>query len=331
MAAIIEAEDLTKYYGWKLALNRVTFEVGEGQIVGFLGPNGAGKTTALRILTGFMPATSGRAAVNGHDVFSESLSLRQSIGYMPENVPLYPEMRVQEYLAFRASLKGIAPRQRRTGLERVIRRCGLESERRRLIGQLSKGFRQRVGLADALLGEPPVLILDEPTIGLDPSQIQEVRQLIRSLGGDHTVLLSSHILPEVEKTCSHMVIITGGHIVAAGSMEDLRQGLAARHTVTLEVKAGKDGPAEVTRAVGQVSDVAAVDRTDAGDGWTRLVVTPAGDRDLRESLMAIIQQRGWTLREMHRQVPTLEDLYLKIAAGEAAAPSEDARRAAPAA
>jgi ABC-2 type transport system ATP-binding protein len=329
--AIIEVEDLTKWYGWKCALGGVTFEVGEGQIVGFLGPNGAGKSTTLRILTGFLPATSGRAAVGGHDVFSDSLALRRSIGYMPENVPLYPEMRVSEYLKFRSSLKGLAGRSGRAAVERVTRRCGLLEEQRRLIGQLSKGFRQRVGLADALLGEPPVLILDEPTIGLDPSQIQEVRQLIRSLGGDHTVLLSSHILPEVEKTCSHLVIIAGGHIAAAGSMEDLRQGLAARHLVTMEVRPAKDGPAEVVRAVGQVAGVGTVDRQDAGDGWMRLVVTPSGERDLREALVALAHGRAWGLREVHRQVPTLEDLYLKITAGETAAQAAEGRRAAPAA
>jgi len=319
VGAMIEVENLTKWYGWTLALNKVTFEVGEGQIVGFLGPNGAGKSTALRILTGFMPATSGRAGVNGHDVFSDSLALRRSIGYMPENVPLYPEMRVTEYLGFRAALKGVPAKARRHEVDRVIQRCWLSDVRRRLIGQLSKGFRQRVGLADALLSDPPVLILDEPTIGLDPSQIQEVRRLIRSLGERHTILLSSHILPEVERTCSHLVIIAQGRIAAAGSIEDLRGGSAAKHTVVLEVRSANDGPAEMTRAIGQIAGVSGVGRDDLGGGWVQLVVSPAGDQDLRETIASVVSQRGWALREMHRQVPTIEDLYLRITAGEAAA------------
>ncbi len=319
MDVMIDVKDLTKDYGTTRALDRVTFQVGRGQIVGFLGPNGAGKSTTLRILTGFMPATRGRATVAGHDVFTDSLEVRSRIGYMPENVPLYPEMRVEEYLAFRAALKGVAARARGAEVGRVVERCWLADVRRRLIGQLSKGYRQRVGLADALVGDPPLLVLDEPTIGLDPSQIQEVRRLVRSLGEKHTVLLSSHILPEVEKTCSHLVIIARGRIAAAGTVRELQAGTGAKGRVTLEVRSEGDGPAEMARAAEAVAGVAKVDREEVGDGWVRLKVTVAGETDIREALFALVEQRQWKLREMYSSAATLEDLYLEVTAGEAAA------------
>ena len=323
MGAMIEVRDLTKWYGRTLALDRATFDVEKGQIVGFLGPNGAGKSTTLRILTGYFPATSGEARVAGHDVLLESLAVRSIIGYMPENVPLYPEMRVEEYLAFRAGLKGVPASRRRAVVDGVIERCWLKDMRRRLIGALSKGFRQRVGLAEALVADPKVLILDEPTIGLDPTQIQEVRRLIRSLGERHTVLLSSHILPEVEKTCSHLVMIAGGRIAAAGSVEELRAGRAQTTKFILEVRPapGKtaDGPAEIARVVGLVPGVAAIKREEAGDGWLRLTLTAVGEADIREGLYACVAQRGWQLREMRRVAPTLEELYVEIIAGEQAA------------
>ena len=320
MAAMIEVEKLTKWYGRTLALDEATFRVEQGQIVGFLGPNGAGKSTTLRILTGYLPATSGQARVGGHTCLMESLAVRSIVGYMPESVPLYPEMRVEEYLAFRAGLKGVTGGKRRAASERVIERCWLKEVRRRLVGQLSKGFRQRVGLAEALIADPKVLILDEPTIGLDPTQIQETRRLIKSLGESHTILLSSHVLPEVEKTCTHLMIIASGRIAAAGTVEELRTGLAQKTKVVLELKAGKtsDGPAEMARVLGTLGGAAQVDREDAGDGWTRLVVTPSANADLREALSALAFQRGWQLREIRRQVPTIEELYVQVTAGEPA-------------
>jgi len=319
VAKRIEVERLTKWYGRTLALDQVTFEVGQGEIVGFRGPNGAGKSTTLRILTGFMPATEGRAVVNGHDVFTESLAVRASLGYMPENVPLYPEMRVAEYLGFRASLKGLRGQARESEIDRVVERCWLKERRRSLIGALSKGYRQRVGLAESLLGNPPVLLLDEPTIGLDPSQMQETRRLIRSLGESHTVLLSSHLLSEVERTCSHVVIIAGGRIAAAGSVESLRERVADRGHVVVEVRAGDggDGPAEIGRVVGQAAGGADAEHRDLGDGWVQLRVTPEGRRDVREAIAAAVAQRGWHLREIHSEAPTLEELYLRILAGDA--------------
>jgi ABC-2 type transport system ATP-binding protein len=321
VGATIEVRDLTKWYGNTLALDGASFTVEKGQIVGFLGPNGAGKSTTLRILTGYLPATSGEARVNGHDVLLESLAVRASIGYMPENVPLYPEMRVEEYLRFRAGLKNVPPKDRRTAVERVIDRCRLEDVRRRLVGQLSKGFRQRVGLAESLIADPPVLILDEPTIGLDPAQIQEVRHLIKSLGEKHTVLLSSHMLTEVEKTCSHVVIVAQGRIAKTGSLAEMRKGIGEQRIV-LEVRAPSgrpgEGPAEMARAVGQVSGVSNVRRDELSDGWQQLLVSPAAGADPREGLHHVVVQRGWSLREMRCQLETLEGLYMQITAGDAA-------------
>jgi ABC-2 type transport system ATP-binding protein len=219
---VIHVEHLTKYYGDYPAVRDVSFDVQRGQIVGFLGPNGAGKTTTMRILAGFLTATSGRASIDGIDVFWRPEEARRRIGYMPENCPLYPDMRVTEYLHFRAGIKGLHGRQARQRLDHVLQRAWLTDVRRQLIGTLSKGYRQRVGLADTLLADPPVLILDEPTAGLDPTQIRETRKLIGELGQQHTILLSTHILPEVEMTCSHVILINKGQVAAAGPLQELR-------------------------------------------------------------------------------------------------------------
>src|SRR5262245_3120930 len=217
---MIHVERLTKYYGDYPAVRDVSFHVKEGQVVGFLGPNGAGKSTTMRILAGYLAATSGTATIDGIDVFWNSVEARRRIGYMPESCPLYPEMRVAEYLRFRAGLKGVYGSKRRTRLDYVLQRCWLNDVRRQLIGTLSKGYRQRVGLADALIAEPKVLILDEPTSGLDPSQIRETRALIKELGHEHTVLLSTHILPEVERTCGRVIIIDKGQVALDRSLKD---------------------------------------------------------------------------------------------------------------
>jgi ABC-2 type transport system ATP-binding protein len=222
---MIEVEHLSKYFGPIMAIDNVTFQVAANEVVGLLGVNGAGKTTVMRILTTYLPATSGRARVAGHDVMNESMQVRRNIGYLPESVPLYPEMRVEEYLYYRATLKGVDRKVRKQRIDYCVERCRIREVRRRLIGTLSKGYRQRVGLADALLADPPVLILDEPTAGLDPSQIRETRKLIRELGQQHTMLLSTHILPEVEMTCDRVIIINRGEVAAEGMLDDLR----ARH------------------------------------------------------------------------------------------------------
>src|SRR5687768_14971676 len=220
-----------------MAVDRVTFEVAKGQVVGFLGPNGAGKSTTMRMLTCYIPPTSGTATVNGHDIFHDSEEVRENLGYLPENVPLYTEMRVDEYLDFRGRLRRMDRARRKQRIDYVLERCWLKDVRRRIIGHLSKGYRQRVGLADALLHDPPVLILDEPTVGLDPTQIIETRRLITELGGQHTILLSTHILPQVEAVCDRAIIIAGGKIVAQGSPEELRTSRRAEGRVLVECKA----------------------------------------------------------------------------------------------
>jgi ABC-2 type transport system ATP-binding protein len=221
---VIHVQHLTKYFGDYAAVRNVSFDVPRGQVVGFLGPNGAGKSTTMRILAGYQTATSGRASIDGLDVFWRPLEVRRRIGYMPENCPLYPEMRVTEYLLFRAGIKGLHGQAAKRRVGYVLERCWLTDVRRQLVGTLSKGYRQRVGLADALVHNPPVLILDEPTAGLDPGQIRETRGLIRELGREHTVLLSTHILSEVENTCERAILINRGQIAAAGPLDELRRG-----------------------------------------------------------------------------------------------------------
>jgi ABC-2 type transport system ATP-binding protein len=245
---MLHVRELTKWWGDVLALDRVSFEVGKGEVVGFLGPNGAGKTTTMRILTGFIPPSGGSAEVDGHDVFLESLEVRSRIGYLPENTPIYPDMRVEEYLTFRAQLKGVSRRERRAAVERVMERCMVRDVARKLVAQLSKGYRQRVGLADALVGNPPLLILDEPTAGMDPNQVRQVRKLIKDLGEEHTILLSTHILPEVEAICSRVVIIHQGRVVANEAMSALK---AAEKGKSLEEIFVRYTAGELEPALGQ--------------------------------------------------------------------------------
>lgn len=306
---MIEVKNLSKHYGNHRAVNNISFHVDAGEIVGFLGPNGAGKTTTLRILTCYMPATSGSATIAGHDVLTESMQVRAVVGYLPESVPLYPEMRVCEYLRFRGKLHGLNRAQREASLARVTQRCWLKDVVQRPIGQLSKGFRQRVGLADALLHNPKVLVLDEPTVGLDPAQIRETRSLIRELAQHHTVILSSHILPEVEATCRRLIIIHEGNLVASGTPEELRERITTEARLIAELKAAQ---ADVTDAVGKIDGVMDV-RGQTHDGWTRINVATA--RDVRENIARLAAERHWPLRELRRDVATLEDFFVKIVAG----------------
>jgi len=308
---MIEVRDLTKRYGNRVAIRGVSFTVAQGEIVGLLGPNGAGKSTTMRILAGFLPATYGTARVAGHDVARESLEVRRRIGYMPENNPLYPEMRVVEYLRFRARLKGLRGRRARERVEMVLEQCGLTEVRRRLIGQLSKGYRQRVGLADALVHEPDLIILDEPTIGLDPHQIRSVRELIKSLAGRHTVLLSTHILPEAEMICHRMLILWDGQVLAAGTPAELEQRLSADHQVLVEVAA----PETELRALwAERPEVASWEMTPADDGYWRCWLRAAGSQDLRPLVYDWVRERGWPLRELTRRRYTLEDIYVQVTA-----------------
>ena len=243
---MLEVRNLTKRYGDFVAVRDISFTAAQGQILGFLGPNGAGKTTTMRILTGFLPATSGTAKVAGFDVFTESAEVRRRIGYLPENPPLYTEMTAEAYLRFVARIKGMARNTIEDAIDRVIHTCGLESVRHRLLGQLSKGFRQRAGLAQALIHDPPVLVLDEPTIGLDPIQIREIRALIQKLAGERTIILSTHILPEVSQICEKVVIINEGQVVLEQDMASLKSSGSTLEDVFLRVIAETHGPAEAT-------------------------------------------------------------------------------------
>ncbi len=307
---MIRVKNLTKRYGSCLAVDDISFQVPRGGVVGFLGPNGAGKTTTIRILTCYHPATSGSARVAGYDVFKESLEVRRRVGYLPESAPLYPEMRVREFLRFRGKLRGLQQPELAGAIKRVSQRCWLGDFIDRPIGQLSKGMKQRVGLADAIMHEPEVLILDEPTLGLDPTQIRETRNLIRELGERHTVLLSSHILHEVEQTCDRAIIIASGRIVASGSPKELREQFSAKARVIAEMR----GPErEVEKSVRSLDGVEKVEAS-SQDGWVRLAVEPKTDRDIREDIFRLTTDKGWSLREIRREGATLEDYFVQVIA-----------------
>ena len=306
---MIKVENLTKKYAGVTAINNITFEVGKGEIVGFLGPNGAGKSTTMRILSSFMPATSGRASIAGYDVFEKSLEARTHLGYMPENVPLYPDMRVTEYLVYRAELKGVGGRRLKERVGDVKELCGLKEVENRIIQTLSKGYRQRVGLADALVHEPDLLILDEPTIGLDPNQIRQVRELIKNLGKHHTILLSTHILPEVEATCSRVIIINRGRIEASDTPDNLRRQLRGAGGIRLEADTGKDdGTAELQKIAG-VKDVTVQEE---GGGWKQFLVRAEANADLREEVFRLAADRKWRVRELSQRGATLEDVFVEM-------------------
>ena len=306
---MIEVSNLTKRYAGRTAVDDLSFTVARGEIVGLLGPNGAGKSTTMRILSSFMPATSGTVRVAGFDVFHDADEVRRRIGYMPENNPLYPEMRVREYLKFRARLKGLGWKKSRERVATVMEQCSLTDVSRRVIGQLSKGYKQRVGLADALVHEPELIILDEPTIGLDPQQIRSVRQLIKSLAGKHTVLISTHILPEVEMMCSKVFIMLGGKILAADTPENLQQRMAGSSQVIAEIAAPMADLNAVWEAWPEVEqyDVA------PGEGaFFRCALTPRDGVDLRPLIFNLVRERNWTLRELTRSRHSLEDIYVQV-------------------
>ena len=308
---MIQVQNLTKYYGDYPAVRDVSFSVPKGQIVGFLGPNGAGKSTTMRILAGYLTATSGSASIDGLDVFWDPVAVRRRIGYMPENCPLYPEMRVREYLHFRAGIKGLHGARRRQRIDYVLERCWLEDVDRQLVGTLSKGYRQRVGLADTLLADPPVLILDEPTAGLDPAQIRETRKLIRELGQEHTLILSTHILSEVEMTCNRVIIIHEGRVAASGMLAEL-EAQASGGTV-LEVLA--DGKIDL-KPLKASSHVVHVESDTAGPR-TRLRIHATSLDEFTPELNKIAASQGWVLREVTPRKQTLEELFVRITQGTA--------------
>ncbi|MEI8205359.1 MAG: ATP-binding cassette domain-containing protein [Kiritimatiellales bacterium] len=305
---MIKVSNLTKQFAGHTAVDDVSFEVRRGEIVGFLGPNGAGKTTTMRMLTGFLHPTRGGVEIAGCDVFEDPIEARRHIGYMPESCPLYHEMRVDEYLTFRAQIKGVARKAIRGRRDIVKEQCGLTDVGRRIIGQLSKGYRQRVGLADSLLHDPDLLILDEPTAGLDPNQIREVRELIRQLAERHTLLLSTHILPEVEMTCRRILIINKGKIVASDSPERLQKRLEGDVLVKAEI-AGDPGMIEATlKSLGTV-DVVLHEALD--NGWNRYRIDSSAP-DIRTQVFECAVSNGWKLRELHLESRSLEDIFVAI-------------------
>ena len=310
---MIEAQQLTRRYGDFTAVDDVSFAVDEGEIVGILGPNGAGKTTTIRMITGFLPPTSGRVTVSGRDLFGDGESVRRQIGYLPENVALYPEMRVSEYLAYRAQLMGMARGEALAAIARTVERCLLSEVREQIIGTLSRGYRQRVALAAAILHEPGMLVLDEPTVGLDPKQIVAIRELIRELGRQRTLLLSTHILPEVELLCDRVMIIDRGRIVASGTPDSLRESWVGTTTLRVAVKDTGEGVAD---ALARVAGVTAV-RAGAETG-SFLLDCEAG-ADPREEVFGAAVEGGWVLVELARERASLEDIFVRLTTGVAPA------------
>lgn len=305
---MINVVNLTKRYGEKEAISDITFQVGEGEVMGFLGPNGAGKTTTMRILTGYLKASSGEASVAGHDVFSESLQARRLIGYLPENNPLYLNMTVRSFLNFMAEINTVPKKQQKEAVDLAIQKCWLEDVQGRIIGRLSKGYRQRVGIAHAIVHNPKVLILDEPTIGLDPRQIIQVRQMIRELRRSHTLIISTHILPEVNMTCDRALIINKGKFVAMGSPDSLVSRLKGENHIYIEARA-PEGDLEVK--LSSQSGVQRVSREGRG-----MLVTSDSETDLRPQLAKLVIDCGWDLLEMRTKSISLEDVFLELVTDE---------------
>ncbi len=309
---MIEIEALSKSFAGVAAVREVTFSAQAGEIMGVLGPNGAGKTTTMRILCGYLAADSGHARIDGIDVERDSLKTRERIGYLPENVPLYPEMRVAEYLRFRAGIKGV-PRSERGGrVANVALRCGVTEILRQTVGTLSKGYRQRVGLADALVADPPILVLDEPTAGLDPNQVVEVRELIRELRGSHTVLLCSHVLSEIEQVCDRVAIFRSGRLIAQDSTEGLRRRLGTGADVTIELA---PEPGQIEALLDGIGEIQARETLD--DGWLRLTIE--AESDPREELFRRATTQGIVLRELTRRQLSLEEIFRELTVGDGSA------------
>ncbi|MDA0766672.1 MAG: ATP-binding cassette domain-containing protein [Verrucomicrobia bacterium] len=306
---MIEIDHLTKRYSRHTAVDDISFSVGLGEVVGFLGPNGAGKTTTLRMLTGYLPPSSGFASVDGHDVFRAPLAARRKIGYLPESVPLYLDMRVREYLTFRGQIKGLRSRDLKRRLDEVLDQCGLQSVRRKMIKTLSKGFRQRVGIADALIHDPPLLILDEPTNGLDPNQIRAIRKLIKSLGEKHTILVSTHILSEVAMLCNKIIIIDNGRIKAADSPTNLVGQMRAAGRISAELK-GPSG--DIGKALGNIAGVKKVTHELSKDAWEHFSIFVESGTDAREHIANLAQKHLWPLRSLFRHEATLEEVFVEL-------------------
>ena len=308
---MIEAKNLTKYYGRTRAIENVSFTIEKGEIVGLLGPNAAGKTTIMRILTCFLPPNSGTAKVNGYDIWEDPFNVQKSIGYLPERNPLYDELTVGEFLSFVAESKGIKRKEeKRRKISKAIEECGLEGVERKIIGKLSKGYRQRVGIAQAIINDPPCLILDEPTIGLDPKQIIETRKLIRNLSGKRTIILSTHILPEVSMTCERVVIINEGHIVATDSVENLTARLKGATEINLEVEGDAERVKEILKDIEGVKEVEII--PPVKERINRYIVRSIRERDIRKEISEKIVNSGFGLLEISLKEMSLEDIFLKL-------------------
>jgi gliding motility-associated transport system ATP-binding protein len=307
---VIEVQNLTKIYNGRKAVDDISFKVEKGEILGFLGPNGAGKTTTMRILTCYLPSSSGTARVAGYDVFEESIEVRKRIGYLPENPPVYPEMTVESYLNFVAKIKGTPSGKRRTQVDEVMQKASIGDVRYRIIGKLSKGYKQRVGLAQSLLNNPDVLVLDEPTIGLDPKQIFEVRSLIKSLAGEHTVILSTHILPEVSMTCGRVVIINNGKVVAMDTPEGLTRQSSGAEKIILVVDGPKESVETNLRNIAGVTGVQAVNGESGQPAQYTVECKP--NSDLRRTLAQAIVSHGWGLLELRGVSMSLEDVFINL-------------------
>jgi ABC-2 type transport system ATP-binding protein len=309
---MIEVDHLTRRFPGLTAVDGVSFEVEKGWILGFLGPNGAGKTTTLRIMSAYMPATSGTVRLEGFDVHRQSLEVRRRIGYLPENSPLYGEMRVEEYLKYRASIKGVPRRALKASLDRALGQARVTDHRRRIINQLSKGYRQRVGLADALIHDPPVLLLDEPSSGLDPNQIREMRQTLKDLAEEKTLVLSTHILPEVESVCDHVVVIHHGKIAMKGELASLKKGAGWSGPLWVEGLGAETGA--MTEALNNLKGVtrAAVQKGEDPPAW---LLEGKPGKGLREAVYGLFREKGWTLLGMARRSPTLEEMFWKATSG----------------
>ena len=320
---MVEVQHVTKRYGTLTAVDDISFQVERGEILGFLGPNGAGKTTTMRILTGYLPATDGRARVAGFDVFEQPIEAKRRTGYLPETPPLYPEMTVAEYLRFVARINGVPSSDQRSQVGTAMERTSIVDMADRYCGTLSKGYRQRVGLAQAILHNPDVLILDEPTAGLDPRQIIETRRLITELAGDHTVILSTHILPEVSQTCQRVVIINGGHVVAVDTPDNLTARLQGSQTLYVQIDAQGADPLATLEGVAGVVGVTTADQRDGIAGYH--VESGSGD-DIRRELSRTVVTNGWGLLELRSQQMSLEDVFLQLTTEDAA---DDTRTAGP--
>lgn len=312
---MIVVENLTKRYADRPVVQDVSFQVKKGEIVGFLGPNGAGKSTTMKMLTGYLTPSGGKVTIGGHDMATEPLKAKALMGYMPENPPLYPEMSVTDYLTFVARLRGVEGAKVKEAVAEAIRKCWLTEVPKKLIGHLSKGFQQRVGLAQALIHNPPVLVLDEPTNGLDPKQIIQIRELIKSLAQEHTVILSTHILPEVQNTCQRVLIINGGRVVAEGAPEQLESRLRGGSRIHAEVR----GPREViVERLGTLHGVEQLEATVHGEGLVAVTIDTQSDVDLRERVAAEIIGAGWGLLELRSVGLSLEEIFLQLTTTDAA-------------